>query len=79
MAANPRHSLIVAHIEAVARRSADAAEALVATMLERAWPTGAGDRTEPLARLWVQRWRAAPGGPAAPACGCAHGACLVCN
>jgi hypothetical protein len=78
MADDPRHALVIAHIESVARRQAVEADRLVARMLRRWWP-GGDDRTEPGAREWVRRWRPSRGGPAVPACTCAGGDCLVCN
>jgi hypothetical protein len=78
MADDPRRILVIAHIESVARRRAADADGLVAALLGRSWPGGA-DRTEPGAREWLRRWRPARGGPAVPACACAHGGCQVCN
>jgi hypothetical protein len=43
------------------------------------WPGGAGDRTEPSARNWLERWRPARAAGPIPACSCAHGHCAVCN
>jgi hypothetical protein len=78
MADDSRRTLVIAHIESVARRQAAEADRLVASLVRRWWP-GGEDRTEPGAREWVRRWRPSRGGPAVPACTCAGGDCLVCN
>jgi hypothetical protein len=66
---------IRAHIEAIASRS----ERDLAELSERLSARGAHDRTEPGALAWLRRWRPRGPVPAAPACECADGRCLVCN
>jgi hypothetical protein len=78
MADDPRRASLQAHVEAIARRSAVETERLVTGMLRRWWP-GAGERIEPAAAEWVRRWGPARGGAQPLTCGCAQGACLVCN
>jgi hypothetical protein len=43
------------------------------------WPGGASDRTEPVARGWVQRWGPNLLGEVAFDCTCAEGRCTLCN
>jgi hypothetical protein len=58
----------------------DAETASLARRIQRAcWPGGPGDRTEPSARNWLQRWRPARAAAPVPACSCASGHCAVCN
>ncbi len=40
------------------------------------WP---GDRTEPSARRWLERWRPARAAGPVPSCSCELGRCAVCN
>jgi len=66
------------HIATVGARG-DAETASLIRRIQRAcWP-GGGDRTEPSARRWLERWRPARTAGPLPACSCAHGRCAVCN
>jgi hypothetical protein len=69
---------IRAHIASVTARD-DAGSATLIQRFQRAcWP-GGGDRTEPSALLWLQRWRPARAAGSVPVCSCAAGHCTVCN
>jgi hypothetical protein len=67
------------HIASVTARG-ELETASLARRIQRAcWPGGPGDRTEPSARRWLERWRPASAGAPVPVCSCAHGHCAVCN
>jgi hypothetical protein len=67
------------HIASVTARD-ELETASLARRIQRAcWPGGPGDRTEPSARRWLERWRPARAGGPVPVCSCAHGNCSVCN
>jgi hypothetical protein len=57
------------HIEAIAA-ARDVPRLLVAV---------SGDRTHPVAREWVRRWRPARAAVAVAVCSCATGRCALCN
>jgi hypothetical protein len=67
------------HIATVSVRDEAETQSLIRRIQRACWPGGAGDRTEPSARRWLERWRPASAAGPLPACSCAHGHCLVCN
>jgi len=67
------------HIATVSGRDDAETQSLIGRMQRYCWPGGAGDRTEPSARNWLERWRPARAVGPIPACSCAHGHCAVCN
>jgi hypothetical protein len=79
MSDRSRDPQIEAHIEAISTRPEIESERLIATMLRRCWPGGAGDRSEPTALEWVRRWGPRRVGALPPACSCKAGRCRVCN
>jgi hypothetical protein len=66
------------HIAAVTARDAAATLTLIGRIQRACWP-GGGDRTEPSALRWLERWRPARAAGPVPLCSCAHGRCGVCN
>jgi hypothetical protein len=70
---------IVAHVEAIATRTAFDTDRLAQVIFRRSWPSGSADRSEPSAAEWLRRWRPHTTGPALPACECVAGRCAVCN
>jgi hypothetical protein len=67
------------HIETVATRDALETASLARRIQRTCWPGGHGDRIEPYARRWLQRWRPARAAAPIPTCSCARGRCAVCN
>jgi hypothetical protein len=67
------------HIRRAARRGTPVGQGISVRIIEACWPGGPADRTEPVALLWVSRWRPLASGTSLPACTCATGRCLVCN
>jgi hypothetical protein len=85
MAEDPRRAAVPHHIAAIAARTEGDARRLAQTLAGRCWPRG-GDRSEPIAARWLQKWGrptppspTSPGASALPACACTTGACAVCN
>jgi len=73
------HNPIHDHIRAAASRRHDETTRLVTHMLAHCWPGGAHDRTEPVAKSWLRRWRPASHAAPTPVCGCTTGRCTLCN
>ena len=67
------------HIATVIARDEAETASLVRRIQRVCWPGGPGDRSEPSARRWLQRWHPARAAGPVPACSCAHGRCRVCN
>lgn len=67
------------HIATIIVRDAAETQTLIRRIQRACWPGGPGDRTEPSARSWLQRWRPARAAGPLPACECAGGRCIVCN
>jgi hypothetical protein len=67
------------HIAAVTARDEAATQTLIGRIQRACWPGGSGDRTEPSALRWLERWRPARAAGVVPACSCASGRCVVCN
>jgi hypothetical protein len=67
------------HIATVIARDEAETQTLMSRIQRSCWPGGPGDRTEPSARRWLERWRPARAAGPIPACSCAHGRCAVCN
>jgi hypothetical protein len=67
------------HILTVAARDPWETASLARRIQRTCWPGGPGDRIEPGARRWLQRWRPARAAGPIPACSCARGHCSVCN
>ncbi len=67
------------HIRRAARRGTPAGRGISVRIIGACWPGGPADRTEPVALLWVSRWRPLTAGTSLPACTCHTGRCLVCN
>lgn len=83
MTDDPRRAAVPQHITDIAARSAEDGHRLAHALVKRCWPAG-GDRAEPIASAWLRRWGPSramtmPGRTTLPACGCAGGACVVCN
>ncbi len=70
---------LAAHVESVARRPRAETDRLIATMLQRWWPGGVGDRTDLVAIEWVRQWGPRRAGSMPPECRCVAGRCHVCN
>ena len=79
MGPDPRTPGIEALVESVSARSGTETDHLIAGMLGRHWPGGTGDRTEIVARDWVQRWAPRSSGVTPPTCLCKEGHCPICN
>jgi hypothetical protein len=67
------------HIATVDARDDAATQTLIRRWQRACWPGGSGDRTEPSARRWLERWRPARAAAPVPSCSCADGRCIVCN
>jgi len=67
------------HIATVAARDEMETASLIRRIQHICWPGGSGDRTEPSACRWLERWRPARAAGPVPACSCAGGRCAVCN
>ena len=67
------------HIRRAARRETPAGRGISVRIIGACWPGGPADRTEPVALLWVSRWRPLAAGTSLPVCTCHTGHCLVCN
>jgi hypothetical protein len=67
------------HIATVRVRDDAETASLIRRMQRSCWPGGAGDRTEPSARRWLERWRPARAAAPIQSCTCSRGRCLVCN
>jgi hypothetical protein len=67
------------HIAIVIARDEGETASLIRRFQRTCWPGGSGDRTEPSARRWLERWRPARAAGPVPACSCARGRCAVCN
>lgn len=79
MSDDPRRAAVArAHIAALAFGWGMRPAQLTSVLARGCWP-GQTDGTEPAARGWLRAW--GPGGQQlqAPGCGCAAGACLICN
>jgi len=74
-----RHEHLSSLIESIATRSDSASRRLGRALLQRSWPGGAGDRTEPGALAWLRLWGPRGRPPLPPACSCPEGRCAVCN
>jgi hypothetical protein len=67
------------HIQTVTVRNQIETAKMMRLILRSCWPGGLGDRLEPNARRWLQRWRPARAAGPVPACSCASGRCTLCN
>jgi len=67
------------HIVTLDARDDAETQTLIRRITRTCWPGGAGDRMEPSARRWLERWRPARAAGPIPSCSCAHGRCAVCN
>lgn len=67
------------HIERLSTRDEAETATLVRRISRACWPGGLGDRMEPSASRWLQRWRPARAAAPVPSCSCAVGHCAVCN
>jgi hypothetical protein len=79
MAGRPRDPQVEAHIQSISTRAQPESQRLVEAMLQRSWPGGSGDRSEPAALEWVRRWGPTCVGLIPFECSCAAGRCRVCN
>jgi hypothetical protein len=66
-------------IAACGHRTPTDDDRLAEALRARCWPGGPADRTEPVARGWVRRWRPRTIAIAAFECTCAQGRCALCN
>lgn len=66
------------HIATVTARDEADTQTLIRRFERACWP-GGGDRTEPSARRWLERWRPARAAGPVPSCSCELGRCAVCN
>ena len=77
------HDDIREHIESALVRETPEGLRLTSRIVSACWPGGSGDRTEPVARRWVEQWRPSRAGAGAqerlPVCSCSRGHCAVCN
>lgn len=69
---------LAAHVRAAARPDTET-ERLAGLLTARAWPGGAADRSDPVARAWLRM--AGPGQSfrSRLTCSCAEGRCRICN
>jgi hypothetical protein len=67
------------HIATVIARDEAETQTLIRRMQRACWPGGSGDRTEPSARRWLERWRPTRAAGPIPACPSPHRHCPVCN
>ncbi len=67
------------HIRRAARCGTPSGRGIAVRIIGACWPGGPADRTEPVALLWVSRWRPIAAGTSLSACSCATGHCPVCN
>lgn len=67
------------HIARLAASGDPAGLSLTARVASGCWPGGSADRTQPIARHWLRRWRPVRAATALPVCSCATGRCAVCN
>ncbi len=74
-----RDEFLASLIESIATRSESASRRFGRALLQRSWPGGAGDRTEPGALAWLRHWGPHGSAPLPPACSCPDGRCVVCN
>jgi hypothetical protein len=75
----PPEALIAAYIESMSARSASDAQRLCTAILQRCWPGGGTDRSDPCAVEWVLRWSPRRVLPPTPECTCVQGRCTICN
>src|SRR6476619_1679099 len=73
------HEPIRHHIESIAARSTPDSLRLTHQLHVGCWPGGGADHLEPAALEWVRRWRPETAPSTALMCGCAAGACSICN
>jgi hypothetical protein len=66
-------------IQSTAARDTRQTRNLIALIAGACWPSGGGDRTDPVALDWLRRWGPARSRAALPVCSCARGHCAVCN
>jgi hypothetical protein len=78
MAKDPRREPISEHIAAIAGRTTHDARRLTDALARGCWPRG-DDGHRPAAADWLRRWGPARTVATLPVCGCAAGACAVCN
>jgi hypothetical protein len=66
-------------IKSTAARDARQTRRLMALIADACWPSGGGDRVDPVALDWLRRWGPSRSRAALPACSCARGRCALCN
>ena len=67
------------HIRLASDPDALETHALTADIVAAYWPGGVDDRSDPVARHWLRRWRPQRTGTPFPVCTCLVGRCGICN